>query len=170
MHPHERKAFLADHPTPAVRSADDRLYIVDHHHLARALWEAGIEHAYIVVEERLAMTSETHFWQTLLQSHWAHPIDERGERRPCQEIPRHVQQLRDDVYRSLAACVRAAGGYQKSPTPFAEFQWADWLRTRVAIGATHAEFREAVDKALKLAQSPAASALPGFIGYAGKQG
>jgi hypothetical protein len=165
MHPHERRKFLADRPMPAVCSADGRHYIIDHHHLARALWEAGIEHAFITVEAQLPSAAETHFWQALLQKHWAHPINEHGELRPYREIPRHVRQLRDDVYRSLAAFVRAAGGFRKSPTPFAEFQWADWFRGRVAVGATHADFHQAVDKALELAQSPAACALPGFVGH-----
>jgi hypothetical protein len=39
-------------PVHAVRSTDDHLYIIDHHHLARALWEVGIEHVFIVIEEQ----------------------------------------------------------------------------------------------------------------------
>jgi hypothetical protein len=164
MHAHEQRKYLEAHPMPAVRGADQRLYITDHHHLARALWEAGVQHAYVYVEGELNSLAATRFWQTMAEKHWAHPVDEHGERRPYREIPRHVRQLRDDVYRSLAAFVRAAGGFQKSPAPFAEFLWADWLRARVPVGATHADFQEAVAKAVTLAHSEAAAALPGYSG------
>lgn len=36
--------------------------------------------------------------------------------------------LKDDPFRSVAAFTRYAGGYHKSPQPFAEFRWANHLR------------------------------------------
>jgi hypothetical protein len=162
MHAHEQRHFLELHPMPAVRGADERLYITDHHHLARALWELGVAHAFVVLEGELPMRTADQFWRTMVERHWAHPINEHGERRPYREIPRHVQKLRDDVYRSLAAFVREAGGFEKSPTPFAEFVWADWFRARVSVGLGQAEFKLAVAKGLELARSPAARTLPGF--------
>jgi hypothetical protein len=163
LKPHQQKEFLEAHPVPGVRGADNTLYITDHHHLARALWELGIEHAFVVVEEQLGLSGAA-FWQTLVQSQLAHPIDEHGARQSCVEIPKHVQKLRDDVYRSLAGYVRAAGGFEKTPTPFAEFAWADWFRSRIVVGNGHEDFKKAVAAALQLARSPAARALPGFRG------
>jgi hypothetical protein len=164
MHVHEQQQYLSAHPMPAVRGADERLYITDHHHLARALWETGVERAFIVLEGELPTVTATHFWRTMVQKHWAHPINERGERRPYREIPRHVQKLRDDVYRSLAAYVREAGGFEKSPVPFAEFQWADWFRVRLTVGSTQEQFIQAVAVGRRLARSPTASELPGYVG------
>jgi hypothetical protein len=164
MKPHELRDFLAAHPMPAVRRADDQLYITDHHHLGRALWEAGIEDAFVAVEEKLPEMGLLHFWQVMITAHWAHPIDDKGVHQPYTDIPEHVKQLRDDVYRSLAGYVRAAGGFDKTPTPFAEFAWADWFRSRVPVGPSRSDFTQAVDVALKLARTPAARELPGFRG------
>ena len=60
----------------------------------------------------------------------------------------HLEGLRDDPYRSLAGYVRNAGGFEKTPTAFAEFLWADFFRPRVEIGSTRADFEVAVKKAL----------------------
>jgi hypothetical protein len=164
LHSHEQHQYLEVHPMPVVSDANHRFFIIDHHHMARALWETGAEHAYIVLECELPPQSEVEFWQTLMQRHWAHPINEHGERRPYREVPRHVQELRDDVYRSLAAFVREAGGYHKTPTPFAEFVWADWFRPRITVGASREEFQRAVERGVRLAKSAAARDLPGYAG------
>jgi hypothetical protein len=58
--------------------------------------------------------------------------------------------------------VRNAGGYEKTPTAFAEFLWADFLRVRVLIGPTRPAFQHSVDQALTPATSPAAAHLPGY--------
>ena len=71
-------------------------------------------------------------------------------------------QLLDDPYRSLAGYVRNAGGFDKTPTAFAEFLWADFFRTRVTIGPTRADFNNAVQRALPLAGSNEAAGLPGY--------
>ena len=166
MHKHQRRDFLAAHPLPAVHGVDDRLYITDHHHLGRALYEAGVEHAFIETEARMTAPDTERFWQAMAAAHWAHPIDERGALRPFSEIPGHLQRMRDDVYRSLAGYVRAAGGYDKTSTPFAEFAWADWFRRRIDVGTDRSSFAAAVSQATALALSPAASHLPGFRGVA----
>lgn len=162
MSKHQRRDFLAARPLPAVHGANDVLYITDHHHLARALWEANIEHAFVQPEARWSALDTARFWQSMVDAHWAHPIDEQGQRRPCSAIPGHLQQLRDDVYRSLAGYVRVAGGYDKTPTAFAEFTWANWFRTRIDVGNDYDSFKRAVKQALVLAHSAQASHLPGY--------
>src|SRR5258705_8138604 len=42
-HPHRLRQYLADHAIPTVAGYDRRYFLVDHHHLGRALWEAGVE-------------------------------------------------------------------------------------------------------------------------------
>ncbi|WP_408193143.1 ParB/Srx family N-terminal domain-containing protein [Paraburkholderia strydomiana] len=51
------------------------------------------------------------------------PNDEHGILRALSAIPDGVSGLTDDPYRSLAAFVRDAGGYVRTPEPFAQFQW-----------------------------------------------
>jgi hypothetical protein len=162
MKHHERRDFLEAHPIPAVWGPDDKLYITDHHHLARAAYEESIESGFFWVEADYSKDSPAKFWGQMKAARWAHPVDEHGVVQPCGEIPPHVQALRDDVYRSLAGFVRSAGGYEKTPTAFAEFVWADFFRSRLKIGPTRQEFEHAVKQALILAASEAAKALPGY--------
>jgi hypothetical protein len=158
----EIKDFLRDHPIPAVFGPDEKLYLTDHHHLGRALSEAKIEHGFFLVEADFSSLDPQRFWSTMDAAKWVHPVDERGKRLDIDALPKHIDHLRDDAYRSLAGYVRNAGGYEKTPTAFAEFLWADFFRPRVKVGATRAEFEAAVKKALALAGSKEASSLPGF--------
>jgi len=64
--------------------------------------------------------------------------------------------------------VRNAGGFEKTPTAFAEFAWADFFRTRIVVGPTRAEFDQAVKQAPKLASSADAANLPGYCGPKGQ--
>lgn len=164
LRPDERRELMAAHPIPAVWGPHEKLYLIDHHHLARAADEVGVGTGFFRVQDDLSTLAPTPFWRKMREARWAHPIDEQGRVQSCEDIPRHVQALRDDVYRSLAGYVRNAGGYEKTPTAFAEFQWADFFRTRIAIGPSRADFARAVDQALQLAASPQAVSLPGFIG------
>jgi len=161
---HQQRAFLAEHMIPAVFGPDGRVYITDHHHLARAALEAGIESAFFLIEADMAQLEFAAFWRAMGEKRWAHPIDERGHRQPFTAIPKHLEELRDDIYRSVAGFVRNAGGYDKTPTAFAEFLWADFFRQRIVVGPAHEDFQRAVAQALVLARSPAACDLPGYRG------
>jgi hypothetical protein len=145
-----------------VVGPDEKIYLTDHHHLGRALSEAKIERGFFLVEADFSKLDEQRFWTTMHANKWVHPIDEKGKRLKIEDIPRHIDHLRDDPYRSLAGYVRNAGGYEKTPTAFAEFLWADFFRERVKIGPTRADFDKAVQQALKLAGMPEASKLPGY--------
>ena len=159
----EQRDFLAAHPIPAVWGPEDKLYITDHHHLGRAATDASIDTGFFVVEEDFSKLAPPEFWQKMSAARWAHPIDEKGRACHCDDIPHHLDQLRDDVYRSLAGYVRDAGAYEKTPTAFAEFLWADFFRSRVVVGPTRKDFDKAVAAAVKLAGGPDAAKLPGYI-------
>jgi hypothetical protein len=163
---HEQQELLAAHPIPAVWGPDDKLYITDHHHLGRAASEAGVETGFFWVEADFSKLPIAQFWPKLNAAKWVHPIDQKGQLRGFEDIPDHLEKLRDDPYRSLAGYVRNAGGYDKTPTAFAEFQWADFFRPRVVIGPTRAEFEHCVESAVKLATSLEAAHLPGYKGTA----
>jgi hypothetical protein len=162
-----QRDFLAAHLIPAVLGPEDRIFITDHHHLARAALESGIETGFFLIEAEMGTFEPTVFWHTMREQRWAHPIDEQGHRQPCSAIPKHLHELRDDVYRSLAGFVRSAGGYEKTPTAFAEFVWAEFFRHRIIIGPTHDDFKRAVGQALALAKSAVAREQPGYCGKTG---
>lgn len=156
------KAFLKSAPIPTVLGKHDRHYVIDHHHLARALWDGGITNAFADVMADLSRLPDTKFWDTVIERRWVHPYDERGILRAICAIPDEVSALTDDPYRSLAAFVRDAGGYLKTPEPFAEFQWADFYRTRIPMWTSDLQFNAAVEQSVHLAWSPDARTLPGF--------
>ena len=87
-----------------------------------------------------------------------------GRRRPYSDLPKSVDKLIDDPFRSLAGELRRAGGFAKDTTPFSEFLWADFLRRRMKRKAVGANFERALEKALELAKSLDADYLPGWCG------
>jgi hypothetical protein len=162
MNQKDLKAFLKGAPIPTVIGEEERHYIIDHHHLARALWDGGITKVFATVVEDLSRLPESEFWDTVIERRWVHPYDEHGILRAMSAIPDDVSGLTDDPYRSLAAFVRDAGGYVKTPEPFAEFQWAAFYRTRIPMWTNRFQFNAAVDQGVHLAWSPDARTLPGF--------
>jgi hypothetical protein len=158
----DRQSFLKAHPMPAVVGPQGRLYITDHHHLGRAAYDASVATAYFEVEEDLSKCSVEAFWKEMNDNHWVHPLDEHGIRHVYNLIPDNLGKLEDDVYRSLAGYVRDAGGYDKTPTAFAEFVWADFFRRNIAIETVRADFQTAVRAGVSLAHCKLAKNIPGF--------
>ena len=156
------KQALKALPIPAVLGRDGTHFATDHHHLARALFDAQINYAYVEVMADLSKLKGDAFWLEMANRRWVLPYDEHGILHGIAAIPPNVSGLIDDPYRSLAAYVRNAGGYIKTPEPFAEFQWADFFRTRVRLWSTSFQFSAAVQQGVHLARSPDALVLPGF--------
>ena len=162
MSPVDRQKFMKAHAMPAVIGPKGRLYITDHHHLGRAALDATVTTAFLEIEEDFSKCSVETFWKEMNDNHWVHPLDENGVRHYYNTIPESLGKLTDDVYRSLAGYVRDKGGYEKTPTAFAEFVWADFFRRNIAIETVRADFHTAVQAGLSLAQSKMAKNIPGF--------
>src|SRR5213080_2656391 len=77
---HARRKYLEAHPIPAVFGPAGALYITDHHHLARVLWEAGIASGLFLVEADFTALHPRAFWVEMDARHWVHPIDAEGRR------------------------------------------------------------------------------------------
>ena len=157
-------AFLGKHMIPVVIGPGDRPYVIDHHHLARALHDEGVEHVVTTVVSDLRRLDQDAFWVVLDNRGWMHPFDEAGRRCGYDAIPHAIPDLIDDPYRSLAGALRRAGGFAKDTTPFSEFLWADFLRRRIARKRIEGRFADAVEEALRLAKGEAANYLPGWCG------
>jgi hypothetical protein len=156
--------FLGKHMIPVILGPKDRHYVIDHHHLARALHDEGVKHVAVTVLANLSKLDTGAFWVVMDNRNWMHPFDENGRRRPYTDIPKSVDDLIDDPFRSLAGELRRAGGFAKDTTPFSEFLWADFLRRRMKRKAVEADFDRAIEKALQLAKSVDANYLPGWCG------
>jgi hypothetical protein len=156
--------FLGKHMIPVVLGPKDRHYVIDHHHLARALHDEGVKHVLVTVVANLGKLDVDAFWFVLDNHSWMHPFDDKGRRRGHADIPKSVSGLVDDPFRSLAGELRRAGGFAKDTTPFSEFLWADFLRRRIKRKAVEDNFDRAVERALQLARSKDAGYLPGWCG------
>ena len=156
--------FLGDHMIPVILGPENRHYIIDHHHLALALLRESIKRVLVTVIADLSMLAPDQFWIVLDHHSWVHPYDRDGRRVAFAMIPKRVDKLKDDPFRSLAGELRRAGGFAKDTTPFSEFLWADFLRRRIDRRHVEKNFSAAVHKAIRLAKSPDAHYLPGWCG------
>jgi hypothetical protein len=157
-------AFLGRHMIPSVLGPKGRHYIIDNHHLARALHEEGVKEVLVSVAADLTILSKASFWTYLDNRSWCHPYDADGRRTDFDAIPTSIDKLHDDPYRSLAGDLRHAGGFAKDITPFSEFLWADFLRRRIKAKAVHKDFDAALKRAVTFAKSKEAGYLPGWCG------
>ena len=156
--------FLGKHMIPVILGPNDRHYVIDHHHLARALHEEGVKDVLVTVVANLGMVDRETFWTVLDNRSWMHPFDDKGRRRVYGDIPKSVSDLVDDPFRSLAGELRRLGGFAKDTTPFSEFLWADFLRRRIKRKLVNLDFDRALTTAMKFAKSQDAVYLPGWCG------
>src|SRR4051794_16233357 len=156
--------LLGSHMIPVVLGPDERYYVVDHHHLARALHDEGVKDVLVTLIGDLSMVQRDDFWGVMDNKRWVYPYDAKGDRRHFRDLPKSVNDLKDDPSRSLAGELRRAGGFAKDTTPFSEFLWADFLRRRLDRKEVETHFDRALDQAMKLAKSHDADFLPGWCG------
>jgi hypothetical protein len=160
----KRRLFLEKHLIPVILGPGGKHYIVDHHHLALALHKEGLKKLYVTVMADLSFVDMDTFWFVLDQKDWMHPFDAKGARRAPRAIPKTIEHLKDDPYRSLAGELRRMGGYAKDTTPFAEFLWANFLHRHIPKKLVEKNFTRALEHSLKLAKEKEASYLPGWCG------
>lgn len=161
-------AWLRKKAVPTVTDYKGRRRPVDHHHEARAAWEAGHDEVYArryfddELHELVKGLPKARFYAVTRAMGLYYDRDERGVATEPGALPADTRGHTDDPYRSLAGRVRDAGGYDKTSEPFAEFKWANFFRERVKIGPKRADFDRAVEEALRLVRDPAAKGLPGY--------
>lgn len=163
-HGHKCGEFLGTHTIPVILGPNGHHYVIDHHHLARALHDEGVENIAVTVVADLKRLDQDSFWFVMDSRNWMHPFDASGARRGHQDLPCSIADLADDPFRSLAGELRRIGGFAKDTTPFSEFLWADFLRRRIGHEIVEASFDSALDHAFALAKSEDANYLPGWCG------
>ncbi|PNS09332.1 hypothetical protein Lysil_0961 [Lysobacter silvestris] len=159
----KRQDMIESHLFPGVLGPDKAIYIVDHHHLGLAMLLDGITSAHAMIQRDFSMLEGSVFWRTMEYYRWAHPYDRDGHRVAFSEIPESLRDMQDDPYRALSAYVRMGGGYSKDALPYSEFLWADFYRPQFKLKKSRPG-KDDIKHAIKLAQQPAASYLPGWSG------
>lgn len=148
MNDQELDNYLLTHVVPVVIGNNGKFYLIDHHHLSFALWQAAgnpkrkfkpNQKKVVVVAQVVSNWNPITgyaFWKSMNDSNWLYPFDNLGggPLKPGQ-IPTHVKNLKNDPYRSLAWYVRDQYGYTKSAgnAIFAEFKWAEFFRNLVML-------------------------------------
>jgi hypothetical protein len=179
--------YLLQRPIPVIIGNDGQFYLIDHHHLAISLWLAkGDTNVPVVVTRNWSQIKGDRFWRAMARQDWVYPFDAMGAGplNPS-NLKQHVQDLDNDIYRSLSWVVRQRYGYVKDPSNaiFAEFKWGSFFRGRVIFDAQlsrtkkcmqmtladieksdEEDYNSKIAYALHLASSPEASGLPGFVG------
>lgn len=160
----ELRALLESKPVPFVVGPKRRLYMIDHHHLCRALLAAG--HETVLLGEARADWSGLDlraFWHRMETDGLCWPIDVEGNRRPCVKIPRHVSELTDNPWRTLARGVRGEA-YANEDTPFQEFMWGNYYRSFMTTRLLETDIVLAEKLAVKVSLLDEAQDLPGYLG------
>jgi len=159
IHPHKLEQHLKDKwLVPAIIGTDGQIYLIDRHHCCKALYEMGHEYAYFNILHDLSTFTQDQFERIMVELDYFYLFDEDGFNIKINDLPKHVKDLKDDPYRSLAGLVRKAGGYQKTGIPFEEFRYADFFSTKMdlnlylnIVGMSEEEkWKLAVDKAITL--------------------
>jgi len=73
--------FLGKHMIPTVFGPKARHYVVDHHHLARALHDEGVKDVAVTLIANLSKLEQDEFWTVMDNRSWMHPFDSKGQRR-----------------------------------------------------------------------------------------
>ncbi len=112
--------YLGRHMVPVVLVPKERAYLVDHHHLVRALYEEGVAHVPTSIVFDLSHLGDDEFWSVMDHRHWMYSFNAEGLRRSHRDLPKTIAGLEyDDPCRSLAGALRRAGGYAKDIRPTA---------------------------------------------------
>src|ERR1700690_3368269 len=90
--------YLGKHMIPGILGPQGRPYLIDNHHLARALYDEGVKSVLTLVIADLRKLDTAAFWFVMDNRGWLDPFDERAGRCSHTALPRSGQGLRDDPF------------------------------------------------------------------------
>lgn len=166
----DKDKLVRTHVIPVIKGHKDKYYVIDHHHLCRAMQLAGQDQVSVVVVLDLSRLEKDAFWVFMDNVGLVHPFDDHGKRCDYKDIPKSIDDMADDPFRSLAGALRRKGGYAKDTTPFSEFLWADYLRRQIDRKEVEKDFDTALKTACALAKKTDANYLPGWCGPVEEEG
>lgn len=159
----ERIEYLYEHPIPVIIGPGNHYYMIDRHHMSRALVESGHKKLFIHIQADWSKMSTKNFWQKMEANGFVYLYDAAEKKINPQDLPTHISELKDDPYRSLSYYARKAGAYAKFKTPFIEFQWAHFYRKFISIKELK-DWNAVIKKTISISKTKAASQIPGYTG------
>lgn len=129
--------YLKSHEVPIIKGPNDKLYIIDHHHLCCAAYDINLEVVYVKILEDWSDKDSNIFWNDMHKNNYVWLYDENGAEisleKFIQLLPKNIKHLKNDPFRSIAGVLRNKGVYEKDWTPYAEFKWANHLRSHMIL-------------------------------------
>ena len=151
---------------PVVIGPGGIAYLTDRHHTARALIDSEIvdKTAYGQVIANWSQMQPAEFWEKMRQSNYVLLVDSLQNPIDPAALPNSLRECSNGPYRGLVWAVEQAGGItERDDLYFQEFAWVVYFRPLIQWDdADNADFKRAVNVAMKLAHDPAASNLPGY--------
>ena len=155
----ELEEYIKSHRVPVI-AKDDKYYLIDHHHLCLVLLNLNIEIVYIDIIDDYSDVDK--FWHKMHKKGYLWPYDNTGKEVDLDDVdkrlPKSIQQLKDDPYRSLSGKLKKLKIYKKIEIPFVEFKWANFLRERCGVN-------DDLEKIILVAHSDEANELPGALKF-----
>ena len=128
----ELQAYLTRNFFLGVRDHKKKIHLIDGHHKVRSLLNLGVESIPVTIVEDYSALTESEFWETMKIKKYVYLSDCQGNPAEISDIPKSFEKLGNDTFRSLAWFIRKNKIYVKDGKPFQEFEWADFLRKKLA--------------------------------------
>ena len=120
-HPKHARRRLEEDPIKVIAGVGGQLFIIDHHHTAEAWlgakteWVANALCKIVNSEKGLPpeFKTEDEFWAALKSADLVRLKNESGVEVDTSQLPKTLEAMADDPYRSLAWFVRHKGGVQE---------------------------------------------------------
>jgi hypothetical protein len=160
--------YLNSKVAPAIIGPDKRYYITDRHHTSYSILNSSIPEKYkelkITILHDWSKLSYSKFEARMIKNKYVWLKDENHTVRDFKGLPKHISNLSDDPYRSLAWKVRKSKGFNKVKVSYLEFYWGIFFKENgIRLSSSDPKEIEIVlSKTIKLAKSKDASHLPGY--------
>ena len=132
--------YINNRPAPVVVGSDGGLYIYDRHHLSYGIYHADIseESKVVLIEVKRSFESldEQSFRDYMKKNSRVYLYD-KGLQRSFDHLPRYINKLGDDVYRSFIWLAISEGVIHKpdDSRPYFEFFLADLIREKIDLNS-----------------------------------
>lgn len=171
--PRKLKKILKDKPVKVVLGPHRQLYLIDHHHWLRLLFQLEVREVYFELQKNADFSQMNHeqFFEKLKSLELIYNFDEdKVELDPNGLIGRTIADMQNYNWRGLVGLVRDAGGIKKVDEPFFELKW--WVTaTKVWITNHYGQpdfntaegINLAVKHGLEFSATDEAQKLPGHV-------
>jgi hypothetical protein len=127
------RKLLQEKPVPVVIGPDGALYLIDHHHTARALWNVGQKHMIVTIQDNWSHLGAGHpnrmrlFWDKMILNGDCYLKLVSGETVDplSPSFPQNLNELGNNPYRSLIDLMSKNGDFVPSGLPYDEFHIAE---------------------------------------------